>query len=135
MMIGELAARSGLAPSRIRFYETNGLLPGAQRRTNGYREFKPQNLQMLEIIRSAQQAGFTLDEIRALLPTNLDMNTWAHDKMLDTLKRKVGEIETLQKRLKKNKAQLQAIIDAVENKPDDMDCIANAERVIAILRK
>jgi hypothetical protein len=63
------------------------------------------------------------------------MNTWAHDKMLDTLKRKVGEIETLQKRLKKNKAQLQAIIDAVENKPDDMDCIANAERVIAILRK
>ena len=69
---------------------------------------------MLEIIRSAQQAGFTLDEIRALLPTNLDMNTWSHDKMLETLKRKVREIETLQRRLKKNKAQLQAIIDPVE---------------------
>jgi DNA-binding transcriptional MerR regulator len=90
---------------------------------------------MLEIIRSAQQAGFTLEEIRALLPTNPDMNRWSHDKMLETLKRKVGDIEALQKRLKKNKAQLQAIIDAVENKPDDMDCIANAERVITILRK
>jgi DNA-binding transcriptional MerR regulator len=134
MMISELAARSGLAPSRIRFYETNGLLPGAQRRSNGYREFKPQNLQMLEIIGSAQQAGFTLEEIRTLLPTNPDMNKWSHEKMLETLKRKVGDIETLQKRLKKNKAQLRAIIDVVENKPDDMDCIANAERVIKILR-
>jgi DNA-binding transcriptional MerR regulator len=135
MMIGELAARSGLAPSRIRFYETNGLLPGAQRRSNGYRDFKPQNLKMLEIIHSAQQAGFTLEEIRTLLPTNPDMNQWSHDKMLKTLKRKLEDIESLQKRLRKNKAQLRAIIDAVEKKPDDMDCVANAERVITILRK
>jgi DNA-binding transcriptional MerR regulator len=92
-------------------------------------------LQLLEIIRSAQQAGFTLEEIRALLPTNPDMNKWSHNKLLETLKRKAGDIESLQKRLKKNMAQLQAIIDAVENKPDDMDCIANTGRVITILRK
>jgi DNA-binding transcriptional MerR regulator len=89
----------------------------------------------VEIIRSAQQAGFTLEEIRALLPTNPDMNKWSHNKLLETLKRKAGDIESLQKRLKKNMAQLQAIIDAVENKPDDMDCIANTGRVITILRK
>jgi DNA-binding transcriptional MerR regulator len=65
MMISELAARSGLARSRIRFYETNGLFPGAQRRTNGYHEFKPQSLQMLEIIRSAQQAGLKLSSVRS----------------------------------------------------------------------
>ena len=36
MRIGELAQRSGLAPSRIRFYERIGLLKLVQRRANGY---------------------------------------------------------------------------------------------------
>jgi hypothetical protein len=33
------------------------------------------------------------------------MNKWSHDKLLETLKRRAGDIETLQK----NKAQLQAL--------------------------
>jgi len=135
MMIGELAARSGLAPSQIRFYEASGLLPATKRRNNGYREFNPRILQVLEVIRGAQEAGFTLDEIRPLLPTNPEMTNWNRDKMLESLRGKVCEIETLLKRLTKNKAQVLAIIDLVENKPAEVDCVANSQRAAAILRQ
>jgi DNA-binding transcriptional MerR regulator len=135
MMIGELAARSGLAQSRIRFYEANGLLAGTRRRGNGYREFSPRTLHVLELILSAQQAGFSLDEIRSLLPVNSGMDEWDRDKMLALLRRKIRELEASQKRLRKHKAQVQAIVDLVENKSADVDCVANFMRVIAILRE
>jgi DNA-binding transcriptional MerR regulator len=68
LRIGELAARSGLAPSKIRFYEAQGLLPKVERRVNGYREYPPHVIQVLEIISTAQRGGFSLNEIRPLLP-------------------------------------------------------------------
>lgn len=129
MKIGELAKRSGLAPSRIRFYEASGLI-SAQRQANGYREYTEQTLQTLGIIICSQQAGFSLDEIRNLLPDS-KAQSWRHDELLASLKRKVEDIEAMQQRLAQSKAHLLAIIDGVENKPEGMGCDANAERVLA----
>ena len=67
MKIGELAEQSGVAASRIRFYEASGLLQPAQRQANGYREYTPDTLTRLEIILCAQGAGFSLEEIRQWL--------------------------------------------------------------------
>lgn len=132
MKIGELASRTGLAASRIRFYEASGLI-SAQRQANGYRSYTEQTLQTLNIISCAQQAGFSLEEIRRLLP---DANTegWAHEQLLGSLQRKVGEIEAMQQRLAQNKAQLLSIIASIESKPEGMPCTENAERVMAQLR-
>jgi DNA-binding transcriptional MerR regulator len=109
MKIGELAERTGLAPSKIRFYETQGLIPPVQRQANGYREYLPQSVQLLEIIVTAQAGGFSLDEIRHLLPT-AGMEKWNREKLITTLKHKVVEIELLQRRLRQNKAKLQEVI-------------------------
>ena len=132
MKIGELARRTGLAPSRIRFYEASGLI-AAQRQANGYRSYPEQAVQTLGIISCAQQAGFSLEEIRRLLP---DANTedWAHEQLLGSLQRKVGEIEAMQQRLAQNKAQLLSIIASIESKPEGMPGTENAERVMAQLR-
>lgn len=132
MKIGELATRSGLAASRIRFYEASGLIT-AQRQANGYRSYTEQTLQTLGIISCAQQAGFSLEEIRRLLP-DANPQGWAHAQMLDSLQRKVGEIEAMQQRLAQNKAQLLTIIATIESKPEGMPCTENAERVLANLR-
>lgn len=132
MKIGELAMRSGLAASRIRFYEASGLIT-AQRQANGYRSYTEQTLQTLGIISCAQQAGFSLEEIRRLLP-DANPQGWAHAQMLDSLQRKVGEIEAMQQRLAQNKAQLLTIIATIESKPEGMPCTENAERVLANLR-
>ena len=62
MKIGELAKRSGLTASRIRFYEANGLMPSVTRQANGYRDYDEDAVWILEIITGAQAAGFTLDD-------------------------------------------------------------------------
>lgn len=65
MTIGEVARRTGLRTSAIRYYEAAGVLPPA-RRVNGRRRYSPVTLRMLEVLLFAQRAGFTLDEIRTL---------------------------------------------------------------------
>jgi len=70
MKIGELAKEAGLAPSRIRYYEARGLIGSVDRGRNGYRHYSRETRQILEIIVAAQQAGFSLGEIRNLLPVH-----------------------------------------------------------------
>lgn len=129
MKIGELARRTGMAPSAIRFYEARGLLKAAGRGANGYREYPPDAVTMLAIIRDAQQAGFSLDEIRQLLPG--EISSWQHDTLMAALHRKIADIETLQARLMQNKAHLQSLVDLIESRPLNMDCDVNAARVMA----
>lgn len=129
MKIGELAAHSGLAQSRIRFYEASGLIQ-AQRQSNGYREYAPQTLRLLGVITAAQSAGFTLDEIRSLLP-GAGPGQWNHEELLAKLRAKIAEMTALQKRLRDNKARLLAVIEQIENKPAELQCGEHAERVMA----
>ncbi len=131
MKIGELAKRSSIAPSRIRFYESIGLLQ-VERRANGYRTYPAETAVVLELIAAAQQAGFSLEEIRSLLPGNLGQ--WQHDALLTALTAKVADIEKLQARLAQTKAHLLALISDIEARPEEIDCAANAERVLSRVR-
>jgi DNA-binding transcriptional MerR regulator len=129
MKIGELAQRTGLAASRIRFYESIGLLKLVERQANGYRSYPEQAVMVLNLITTAQQAGFSLEELRTLLPQ--DLSQWQHGKLLDTLHTKVRDIEALEQRLAQSKTHLLALIDEIESKPDDIDCATNAKRVLS----
>lgn len=133
MKIGELAQRSGLSASRIRFYEAQGLIRQVERQANGYRRYPSQVLRTLQIIQCAQQSGFTLDELKRLLP---DATTGAvdHDEVVGSLQRKIEQIETMQRHLAQNKAQLLELIDNISARPVGMGCEANAERVLASLK-
>lgn len=135
MKIGELARHSGLAPSRIRFYETRGLIR-AERLANGYRQYGADTVQLLDIITSAQRAGFALDEIRELMPVGSEKK-WRREEMLAALRRKVVEVDAMQQRLGHTRAQLVAVIDAIESEPETPggNCDANANRVITRLHK
>jgi DNA-binding transcriptional MerR regulator len=133
MRIGELAKLSGLAASRIRFYESSGLITSVERKANGYRDYGPEAVWILEIIAGAQAAGFSLEEIRHLLPVG--QNNWQHGELLDSLKRKVAEIEAMQTRLEQNKAQLLIAIESIESKPEGMQCVENTQRVLNRLRE
>ena len=66
MPIGALARMAGLAPSAIRYYESQGLLPKPVRRA-GQRRYSPQDLGRLRIIQLALAAGFTVAETRTFL--------------------------------------------------------------------
>lgn len=133
MRIGELAKISGLAASRIRFYEASGLIQSVERKSNGYRDYAPGTEAVLEIIKGAQAAGFSLEEIRQLMPRSA--GGWQHDELLSGLKHKVEEIEVLQQRLAQNKAQLLNVIKGIEGKPEGMACAENAQMLINRLRE
>ena len=66
LSIGEVAERSGLAASAVRFYEKAGLV-SAQRTSGNQRLFRRDVLRRLAFIRIAQRVGLTLDEIVAAL--------------------------------------------------------------------
>lgn len=69
MDIAEVAKRSGVPASTLRFYEEKGLIaslgsPGERRR------FAPQILDQLALISLGQSAGFSLEEIRSMFGAN-----------------------------------------------------------------
>ena len=66
LTIGELAARSGLAPSALRFYESRGLI-AAERSESGWRRYHRSVLRRLALISVAQQVGLSLEQVRLSL--------------------------------------------------------------------
>lgn len=68
LAIGEVAARSGLAPSALRFYEQEGLI-SASRTAGGARRYPRSVLRRLAVVRAARNVGLSLPEIRAALAT------------------------------------------------------------------
>ncbi|MBJ9941415.1 MerR family transcriptional regulator [Burkholderia multivorans] len=133
MRIGELAKHTGLTASRIRFYEAAGLINVVERQANGYREYPPEAEILLGMISVAQQAGFTLEQIRQLLPVG--PGAWDHGALLDALKRKVDEIDSIRARLDQSRAQLVIAIESIEAKPDGIACADNKKRVLDRLRE
>lgn len=72
MTIGGLAAAGGVGVETIRYYQRRGLLKQPQRAGalgpgSGVRRYGEEDVRKLRFIRSAQAAGFTLEEIRELL--------------------------------------------------------------------
>jgi DNA-binding transcriptional MerR regulator len=127
MLIGELARRSGLSASRIRFYETKGLI-SVDRLANGYRAYSTKALVALNIITGAQDAGFTLSEIRRLLPGDRSRR---HDAaLLGTLRKKVDDIRVMEKRLTQTRLQVEALIADIEDRPEGLSCEANTDRLL-----
>ncbi|MBV7476324.1 MerR family transcriptional regulator [Pseudomonas sp. PDM31] len=133
MKIGELAQMSGFTASRIRYYEAQGLIRQVARSANGYRRYPSQALQTLQIIQCAQQAGFSLEELKHLLPDN-DTGAFKQEELIAGLNRKIGQIEEMQRHLAHSKAQLLDWIDMVQARPEGMACSENAERVMASLK-
>ncbi|MCP4320216.1 MAG: redox-sensitive transcriptional activator SoxR [Hyphomicrobiales bacterium] len=66
LAIGELARRTGLTVSAIRYYESEGLLV-AERNSGGQRRFFRSDIRRLSFVLIAQQFGFSIEQIRRQL--------------------------------------------------------------------
>jgi len=133
LKIGELARDTGLAPSKIRFYEAEGLIGAIDRTPGGYRQYSNRTKQILELIVLGQQAGFSLGEIRTLLP-QVGKSEVGHEKLLAGLRKKLTEVEALQRKLVETRAGLTLVIERIEKTPPGSDCFENAEGVLEHIR-
>jgi len=91
LAIGEVAERAGMTASRIRYYESRGLLSQPERQA-GKRRYGEDVLRRLEIIDAAQRVGFTLEEIRSLFGTR---DQPAHERLRQLATMKLPELEEL----------------------------------------
>lgn len=66
--VGEIAQRSGVATSALRFYEDAGLIV-SERNPSGHRRYHADVLRRVAFIRTAQKVGLSLEEIRTALDT------------------------------------------------------------------
>jgi MerR family redox-sensitive transcriptional activator SoxR len=105
LTIGELAARSGVAPSALRFYEAEGLI--AARRTSGnQRRYERAILRRIALIQAGRAAGIPLERIRAALdtlpsrrtPTRRDWERLSRG-WRDDLDRQIETLQALRSRL------------------------------------
>ena len=102
LTIGEFAARSGVAPSALRFYEKEGLIRST--RTSGnQRRYQRSELRRVGFIRIAQQVGVSLDEIRealSALPENRTPTKADWSRLSARWRKRLEERITLMERLR-----------------------------------
>lgn len=92
LSIGEVARRSGLRKSAIRYYEEVGVLPEAER-VSGQRRYGEDVLEQLAVLQVAQEAGFSLDDIGALIRSS--GNGEAADEIRALAARKLPQVREL----------------------------------------
>jgi MerR family mercuric resistance operon transcriptional regulator len=104
LSIGKFASQGEVGVETIRYYQRRGLLaePG---RENGIRRYGEEDVRRLRFIRSAQAAGFTLEEIKELLELNaVDDRARARElarSRIDALDIKIAELEAARAALAK----------------------------------
>ncbi len=105
LTIGEVAARSGVATSALRFYEAEGLI-SSTRTTGNQRRYERSTLRRIALIQAGKAAGISLDEIRDALtalqgertPTKRDWERLSR-RWRDDLDRRIATLNALRDRL------------------------------------
>jgi MerR family transcriptional regulator, redox-sensitive transcriptional activator SoxR len=105
LTIGEVAQRSEVAVSAIRYYESIGLLPEPER-LHGRRRYRSDVLGKLAFIGVAQSAGFKLDEIKELA-RGINAGDGMAGQMRALSARKLEEVEALLERTQAMKGWLE----------------------------
>jgi DNA-binding transcriptional MerR regulator len=123
MKIGELAERSGIPASTIRYYEKEGLLPKAQRGANGYRVYQANALDRLDLIQLGQKLGFSLDTIRSVAALH---GTALKDALLGQLDARLQEIDRLRAILEEQRSSVVSAKERVLGAPANGECRVQA---------
>ncbi len=107
--IGELATKTGLAASAIRYYESLGLIPKPKRQ-GGRRVYAEADLKSLGIVLVAREAGFTMSEIKLIVqPINREKLP-ASKRWQSAARNKIEELDLQAKKIQQMKQLLNKIL-------------------------
>lgn len=112
--IGELAARSGLTPDALRYYERLGLLARPQRTSGGFRVYQAETLERLRFIKQAQTVGLTLNEIAALVTYQDQGGAKRCRQVRDLLRAKLRDVDAKLQELHEFRGTLSRYFDECE---------------------
>jgi len=117
MLINELSKKTGVAIHTIRFYENKGLIEASTDDTvksNNYKNYDETHVEILEAIKEAQEAGFTLSEIKILLEKWFSGN-FTKEEQLSFFDAKIKEVDGKIKQLKQMKKRLEEVKKEIDS--------------------
>ena len=101
--IGEVSDMLGVAPSTLRYYDKEGMLPLIKRTSGGVREFREEDLEWLRIIECLKKTNMSIKEIKQFIDWCMEGDSTI-DKRLDLINRRrdlvLKQIESLNETLK-----------------------------------
>ena len=123
LTIGELAKRTGVATSALRYYEELGLIP-APVRVSGQRRYPESAVGLVGMILLLQDVGFSLRESKAFLASR----TQAVDGWRRLTQRKLADLD---EQIAKAQTAKEAITHALHCPHDDITTCPTSRKVIA----
>ena len=123
LTIGELAKRTGVATSALRYYEELGLLP-APGRVSGQRRYPESAVGLVGVILLLRDVGFSLGESKAFLASR----TQAVDGWRRLAQRKLADLD---EQIAKAQTAKEAITHALHCPHDDITTCPTSSKVIA----
>ena len=121
MITGQVARQSGVNTQTLRYYERRGRLPVPPRRPSGYRDYTSHAVAVVRFVKRAQEVGFSLDEVEALLelaaggPPNCD-------KARDLVSQKLAEMDGKISRLRAMQGSLRRLVETCEKPRHQREC-------------
>ena len=94
--VGEMARKLNVAPSTLRYYDKEGLLPFVERSGGGIRMFKDSDFEWLSIIECLKQTGMPLREIRDFIDWCMEGDTTIGKRKALIEKRRQAVLEQIQ---------------------------------------
>ena len=109
MKIGDLAKKLGVSTKTIRYYETLGIIPKAQRAENGYRLFSASAVATAQLVSTLRKLKFSIDDIKALdINNNQGQLRQILERILDKKRSEIAlDIAILQGQLDEKRVQLE----------------------------
>ena len=107
MNIGMAAKRSGVPAKTIRYYESIGLIPPAQRTESGYREYGRNEIDTLRFVQRARGLGFSVKDVGRLLDLWRDRSRASGDvkalatEHIEEIDRKITELRSMRDTLQR----------------------------------
>jgi MerR family transcriptional regulator, copper efflux regulator len=104
--IGKLADLSGVSSKLIRYYESIGLIPAAERTDSNYRIYRSEDVHFLRFIKRARKLGFGISDIQLLLSLWQDKSRSSAEvkdlaqKHIQNLESQMAEIQIMLNTLK-----------------------------------
>lgn len=116
MRMGEFAARAGVTPRTVRYYESLGLLGPSEREGTGFRYYTDVELAILQKINIYKELGLSLEEIAVVLPLYAEDPTGVQGKrkLVEILKAHLQEADDKIDSLNQFRSELQANIDRIQ---------------------
>lgn len=106
--VGEMAKKLNMAPSTLRYYDKEGLLPFVERSGGGIRMFKDSDFEWLSIIECLKKTGMPIKEIKRFIDWCMEGDS--------TIDQRLALIESQRKAVEKQMQQIQDTLDMLEYK-------------------